>query len=147
MHPQCDAMQETRQLVSRVEALENIVKQRGFQLDVKNAKSTEGPLLALHITSDIFLTKGNFSNGKVGIPDKIKVNVALKNAAHDITTGQHGEKFLVNSTVRLLDRSKVAETQKSGIAKSPVFDGVSTTEQQTSRSGLQQWVPSIKKSQ
>ena len=145
----CDAMQETQQLVSRVEALENLFKQRGFQLDVKNANPTEAPLLALHITSDIFLTKGNFSNGKVGIPDKIKVNVALKNAVHDITTGKHGEKFLVNSTVRLLDRSKVAETHKSGLARSPVFDGVSMTEQQfqTSRSGLQQEVPSIKKSQ
>jgi hypothetical protein len=123
-------MQETRQLVSRVEALENLVKQRGLQSDVKNAKSTESPLLALHIISDIFLTKGNFSNGKVGIPSKVNVNVAVKNAAPAITTSQHGEKFLVNSTVQLLDRSKVAEMEKSGIERSPVLDAVSMTEQQ-----------------
>ncbi|CAB4023121.1 Hypothetical predicted protein, partial [Paramuricea clavata] len=141
----CDAIQEARLLESRVQALENLFKQHVLHSDVK---PTESPLMALHITSDILLTKGNFSNGKVGIPSNVKVNIALKNAAPLIATSQHGGKFLINSTVRLLDRSKVAEMQKSAIARIPVLDGVSMTEQQfqTPRSGLQQEVPSIKKS-
>jgi hypothetical protein len=114
--------------VSLVEAIENLFKQRGFQSDVKtDVKTTESPLMALHITSDIFLTKGNFS--KIGMPSKVKVNIALKNAAPLIATMAH-EKFLVNSTVRLSDRSKVAEMERSGKARSPVLDGVSMTEQQ-----------------
>ncbi|CAB4005879.1 adhesion G -coupled receptor L3-like, partial [Paramuricea clavata] len=123
----CDAIQEARFLESRVEALENLFKQHVLHSDVK---PTESPLMALHITSDILLTKGNFSNGKIGIPSNVKVNIALKNAAPLIATSQHGGKFLVNSTVRLLDRSKVAEMQKSAIARTPVLDGVSMTEQQ-----------------
>ena len=90
--------------------------------------ATESPVMALHITSDILLTKANFSNGKVGMPSKVKVNIALKNAAPLVETGKNGGKFLVNSTVRLMDRSKVAE--KSRLEKSPVLDGVARTEQQ-----------------
>lgn len=119
-------MQEARSLTSRVEALETFVKQHDLQSDTQMA--TESPLMALHITSDILLTKANFSNGKMQIPSKVKVNIALKNAAPLVEPGKHGGKFLVNSTVRLMDRSKVEE--KSGIEKSPVLDGIAMTEQQ-----------------
>ena len=122
-------MQEARLLATRVEALENFVKQHDLQSDAQ--MGTESPLMALHITSDILLTKANFSNSKMQIPSKIKVNIALKNAAPLVETGKRGGKFLVNSTVRLMDRSKVEE--KSGIEKAPVFDGVSMTEEQVSR--------------
>ena len=119
-------MQEARILASRVEALEHFVKQHDLQSDMQTA--TESPVMALHITSDILLTKANFSNGKVGIPSKVKVNIALKNAAPLVETGKNGGQFLVNSTVRLMGRSKVAE--KSRLEKSPVLDGVARTEQQ-----------------
>lgn len=120
-------MQEARLLVSRVEALENFVKQRGLQSDIKPTKPSESPLMALHIISDILLTKGNLSNGKDALPGNIKVNIALKNAAP--STAQHGQKFLVNSTVQLMDSSKVNEV-KSDLARSQVLDGVATTERQ-----------------
>lgn len=122
-------MQKARLLVSRVEALEYFVKHQGFHSDQTDAQSTDSPVMALHITSDILLTKGNFSNGK--IPSKVNVNIALKNTAPVMSTGSgNGGKVLVNSTVRLLDRSKINELQRGYITRSPVLDGVAMTEQQ-----------------
>ena len=123
-------MQEARLLVSRVEALENLLKQPGLQSDLKPNNPTSSPFMALHIISDILLMKGNSSNSTVGLPSKVNVNIALKNGAPLIQPGQNNKKFFVNSTVQLLDRSKVAKLDNNGITRAAEFDGKTITEQQ-----------------
>lgn len=110
-------MQEARLLVSRLESLENFVKQHHVQFD---AKSTSKSLMKLRITSDILFTKRNFTNDKTGLPGNVRVNIELKNTAPMI---QHSGAFLVNSTVHLFDRSKVAKSQNSGTTESILRDG------------------------
>lgn len=146
----CDAMEQARSLLSRVEALEKLVKSRNL-LDQREHEPADRPVMALHITSDILLTRGNVSNGKngaSGLPRNINLNIALKNdmkqSSRPVSTTEHNGKFLINSTI-FLDRKE----QKSGIAKAPMQDqdsDMANKQFQNLQSGSQQEeVPSIKR--
>lgn len=142
----CIAMQQAKSLLLRVTKLEKLVASRaGLVRDQPVTWSADNSIVAVHITSDILLSKTNLSqNGSSnggGLPRNINLNIALKNGVvkqdnslPSVSASGHGRKFMINSTVFL--------EQKSGIAKAP--DGRETMA--TERQSEQEEVPSIKKS-
>lgn len=129
-------MQDAGLLFSRVAELEQLVQSLDLTLAQPSTGSADHPVVSLHITSDILLTKGNNSivrGAGNGLPRNINLNIALND---DIEQGvpsvleksPYG-KFLINSTVSI-DRGSPNE-QKNVIKTEPQPpDGIAVTEKQ-----------------
>ena len=131
-------MERVQSLLSRVRNLEMLVKSRAYSRDElsQQTSSSNRPLMALHITSDILFTKANISkNGITGLPRNINLNIALKNNAKlpekpnagILSNGKNG-KFSVNSTVFL--EPDTGNEIKSGIATPSPAEGEAMTERE-----------------